>query len=79
MYGPGEDALKLTVEYATEESLHTNLTEEVLFKNKNRLCTLDFLAKECTDEYSFVPLALIFLSQFVLGIGKTLKNLVSLL
>lgn len=43
-----------------------------MYKSQNRLCTINPLAKECTEIWSIVPLALIFLSQFVLGIGNTL-------
>ncbi|XP_055644235.1 solute carrier organic anion transporter family member 74D isoform X2 [Toxorhynchites rutilus septentrionalis] len=47
-----------------------NLTEIV--KSTNRLCLSSFNAKKCHDLISIVPLILIFLSQFVLGIGNTL-------
>ena len=44
-----------------------------MFRKNNRLCMKENLERECNDEMeSIVPLYLIFLSQFVLGIGNTL-------
>lgn len=42
-------------------------------KESNRLCIDEPLTKKCDDEIeSILPLVLIFLSQFVLGVGNTL-------
>jgi MFS family permease len=42
-------------------------------REANRLCLYDEMKKSCDDEIdSMLPLILIFLSQFVLGIGNTL-------
>lgn len=42
-------------------------------KESNRLCIEEELEKKCDDEIeSILPLVLIFLSQFVLGVGNTL-------
>ncbi|XP_063703660.1 solute carrier organic anion transporter family member 74D isoform X2 [Culicoides brevitarsis] len=74
-YGAGEDALKLTKEYM-ESTDHLqsvlNVSADALYKSQNRLCMTDPLEKECTEVWSILPLVLIFLSQFVLGIGNTL-------
>lgn len=75
IYGAGEDALRLTEEYlGSSENLEkvVNITVDTLFKRTNRLCTDDPGSDECSNEYSLVPLVLIFISQFVLGIGNTL-------
>lgn len=46
---------------------------DTIFRKNNRLCMKDEQEHECDDEMeSVVPLYLIFLSQFVLGIGNTL-------
>lgn len=43
------------------------------FRKSNRLCLAETQPQDCNDEIeSIVPLVLIFLSQFVLGIGNTL-------
>ena len=43
------------------------------FRKVNRLCMTEPVDQKCDDEIeSIVPLVLIFLSQFVLGIGNTL-------
>ncbi|XP_035775439.1 solute carrier organic anion transporter family member 74D-like [Anopheles albimanus] len=77
IYGPGEDALRLTKEYMRDRAedeanirLHQNVT--MLVKSSNRLCMAESSEKECLDTISIVPLVLIFMSQFVLGIGNTL-------
>lgn len=44
-----------------------------MFRESNRLCLAEPLKQKCEDEIeSIVPLVLIFMSQFVLGIGNTL-------
>lgn len=42
-------------------------------REANRLCIEEKSSKDCDDEIkSILPLVLIFLSQFVLGVGNTL-------
>lgn len=77
IFGAGEDALRVTKEWL-ESSNRTsirveNSTADHLFRKSNRLCMLDSLEKECNGEIeSILPLVLIFISQFVLGVGNTL-------
>lgn len=60
----------------TKPSLSFKLDDSAvdrIFRKNNRLCNLESQELECNDEIeSIVPLVLIFLSQFVLGIGNTL-------
>lgn len=75
IYGAGEAALQLTKEFINDQEAEAllnshNLTRIV--KSTNRLCLDTFSPKECHDIISVVPLVLIFMSQFVLGIGNTL-------
>lgn len=75
IYGAGDAALQLTKEYINDQETEAllnshNLTRIV--KSTNRLCLDTFSPKECHDIISVVPLVLIFMSQFVLGIGNTL-------
>ncbi|XP_065073766.1 solute carrier organic anion transporter family member 74D [Ochlerotatus camptorhynchus] len=75
IYGAGDAALQLTKEYINDKEAEAllnshNLTRIV--KSTNRLCMDTFNTKECHDVISVVPLVLIFMSQFVLGIGNTL-------
>ncbi|XP_062545506.1 solute carrier organic anion transporter family member 74D isoform X2 [Armigeres subalbatus] len=75
IYGAGDAALQLTKEFINEQEADEllnshNLTRIV--KSTNRLCLDSVSPKECHDIISVIPLVLIFLSQFVLGIGNTL-------
>ncbi|XP_055550083.1 solute carrier organic anion transporter family member 74D [Wyeomyia smithii] len=75
IYGAGESALQLTKEFISDQEAEAllkshNLT--TIVKSTNRLCLSTFTPKECQDIISVVPLILIFMSQFVLGIGNTL-------
>jgi MFS family permease len=75
IFGAGDDALKLTKEWFANSNVTTIDDREAdkLTRKANRLCMLESLDKECNDEIeSILPLILIFLSQFVLGIGNTL-------
>ncbi|XP_017464094.1 PREDICTED: solute carrier organic anion transporter family member 4C1 isoform X2 [Rhagoletis zephyria] len=81
IYGAGDDALHLTVEYLQEQSLHnlenvtstlTLINSSMSIQNSQELCGLTKSSQECESLLSIVPLILIFLSQFVLGIGNTL-------
>lgn len=49
-----------------------NQTEAPTVRSANKLCVGQAEEEECDELFSYVPLALIFLSQFVLGIGTTL-------
>ncbi|XP_050076984.1 solute carrier organic anion transporter family member 74D [Anopheles maculipalpis] len=77
IYGAGDEALQLTKEYIREREedearirSHQNYT--IMVKSTNRLCLDTSSPKQCLETISVVPLVLIFLSQFVLGIGNTL-------
>uniref|UniRef100_U5EK85 Solute carrier organic anion transporter family member n=1 Tax=Corethrella appendiculata TaxID=1370023 RepID=U5EK85_9DIPT len=76
IYGPGDDALKLTKEFQLEGNqtlLFNSTTPVTLSKNTNRLCLSKPVEKECVEVLaSILPIVLIFISQFVLGIGNTL-------
>uniref|UniRef100_A0A336M5S4 Solute carrier organic anion transporter family member n=1 Tax=Culicoides sonorensis TaxID=179676 RepID=A0A336M5S4_CULSO len=73
LYGGGDEALKYTEEYGSH--LILNATELVtLHKRNHGLCMKDSeISEKCkiTEPY-ITPLLLIFLSQFVLGIGNSL-------
>nr|CAD7197347.1 unnamed protein product [Timema douglasi] len=75
LYGAGREALALTEEYLDYTALNSSGTVKhetplLCFPNQ----TLDATCEEdiSSGEHSILPLALIFLSQFVLGIGTTL-------
>ncbi|KAG8232805.1 hypothetical protein J437_LFUL007959 [Ladona fulva] len=87
VYGPGEDALMLTKEYAPiSPTSNRSLTVELHpptspHGERLGLCsadggspTKDSQEDRCKvdGDFSAMPLALVFLSQFVLGIGTTL-------
>lgn len=78
IYGAGESALQLTKEFISsqeqeaEASILSSHNLTAIVKSTNRLCLDKFSPKECHDIISVVPLVLIFMSQFVLGIGNTL-------
>ncbi|XP_037811901.1 solute carrier organic anion transporter family member 74D [Lucilia sericata] len=76
IYGAGQDALELTKEYY-ENTGGDNVTTTIslvntTIKNSQQLCGALKLNQECESLLSVVPLILIFLSQFVLGVGNTL-------
>ncbi|XP_037025259.1 solute carrier organic anion transporter family member 74D isoform X2 [Bradysia coprophila] len=75
IYGPGEEALQLTQEYKdlhAEASLFLNSTVPSTPKGTSKLCLGLIEDEECDELFSIVPLVLIFMSQFVLGIGNTM-------
>uniref|UniRef100_A0A182JNE0 Solute carrier organic anion transporter family member n=1 Tax=Anopheles christyi TaxID=43041 RepID=A0A182JNE0_9DIPT len=77
IYGAGDEALQLTKEYIREREedearIRTHQNYTIMVKSTNRLCMDTSSPKECLETISVVPLVLIFLSQFVLGIGNTL-------
>ncbi|XP_075153050.1 organic anion transporting polypeptide 33Ea [Haematobia irritans] len=75
IYGAGDDLLQLTKEYYDVHGNNTtntiSLTNSTI-KNSQQLCGLLNTSHECESLLSIVPLVLVFLSQFVLGIGNTL-------
>lgn len=70
IYGAGKDAMALTKEFLNQTLLN-NTVESSL-----PLCPSQGSSNSCDEEaeadVSFVPRLLIFLSQFILGIGTTL-------
>ncbi|XP_067623992.1 solute carrier organic anion transporter family member 74D [Eurosta solidaginis] len=79
IYGAGDDALHLTEEYIKEQQMVDNVKNvtstsslvKSTIRNSQELCGLT-KSQDCESLISIVPLVLIFLSQFVLGIGNTL-------
>ncbi|KAK9505169.1 hypothetical protein O3M35_009279 [Rhynocoris fuscipes] len=70
IYGPGEKALSLTQEYIDIHGINQTSLD---LKERMGLCSEDSTPKNCDEnEYSKLPPILIFISQFVLGIGTTL-------
>ncbi|XP_068150906.1 solute carrier organic anion transporter family member 74D [Drosophila tropicalis] len=76
IYGAGEEVLQLTKEY--QDSLSLNDSDNGGFTLANvtggtePLCGMDKKEKTCDSLFTYVPLVLIFISQFVLGVGNTL-------
>ncbi|BFF96362.1 solute carrier organic anion transporter family member 74D [Drosophila madeirensis] len=76
IYGAGQDVLQFTKEY--QDSLRNGTADAgVLLPNvtstqSEQLCGVGNQAKGCDDLFTYMPLVLIFLSQFVLGVGNTL-------
>lgn len=70
IYGPGSDALILTKEFGLYVKNVSNSTKENLCGNDGgeEIC----MQQEMSGDFSIVPLILVFLSQFILGIGNTL-------
>ncbi|XP_061402165.1 solute carrier organic anion transporter family member 74D [Musca vetustissima] len=77
IYGAGHDVLQYTKEYYDWEG-GDNATSSTMslvnatIKNSQQLCGVLKTPQECESLLSILPLVLIFLSQFVLGIGNTL-------
>ncbi|CAG9797785.1 unnamed protein product [Chironomus riparius] len=74
LYGAGDDALKLTKEYMESSNVTLDDSEKIKMERRsNRLCIDEPSDQQCDDEIkTMLPLILIFLSQFVLGVGNTL-------
>lgn len=70
IYGPGSDALTLTKEFGLYVKNVSNTTTEYLCMKDGRDETCK--QQEITGDFSIVPLILVFVSQFMLGIGNTL-------
>jgi len=70
IYGPGPTALSLTKEYLLENNINQTSLE---LKERMGLCTRDDNPRDCqASDFSLVPPTVVFLSQFILGIGTTL-------
>uniref|UniRef100_A0A1B0GL27 Solute carrier organic anion transporter family member n=1 Tax=Lutzomyia longipalpis TaxID=7200 RepID=A0A1B0GL27_LUTLO len=76
IYGAGDDALRLTKEF--QDKFENNIlfanSSNLMGDGSQRLCSMTDTNKshDCDELFSVVPLVLIFLSQFILGIGNTL-------
>lgn len=67
MYGPGEDALKLTREYADARNISGLMTNGTS-RTEQKLCMTT--ASSCIKEAGFwIPQFVLFLGQFISGIG----------
>lgn len=69
VYGAGKSALAVTAEYLDEHVYNTTSHSR---DDSRAVCSADSYEEACEDMASIMPLILIFLSQFVLGIGSTL-------
>ncbi|KAL7741487.1 hypothetical protein ACLKA6_000807 [Drosophila palustris] len=78
IYGAGDEVLQLTKEYQNSlfnVSTDYNITlanANTLKSQAGQLCGVGSLKDNCDSLFNYVPLVLIFCSQFVLGIGNTL-------
>ncbi|XP_060666847.1 solute carrier organic anion transporter family member 4C1 [Drosophila nasuta] len=77
IYGAGEDVLMLTQEYqdALQNATTYNFTlakDNALRSQAGQLCGMENTQPDCDTLFNYVPLVLIFCSQFVLGIGNTM-------
>lgn len=80
LYGPGTTALSLTVEYlntSVTAVAAADVSHQDTYKEKTSLCSAtDQRGSDCgsedVGEFTYVPALVVFLSQFVLGIGTTL-------
>lgn len=76
LYGPGEDALRLTLEYGGIQDL--NATEAVITKERTKsLCKFksNGTGTECENvEGNFAPQVVLFIAQFISGIGGSLYH-----
>ncbi|EDW28766.1 GL18770 [Drosophila persimilis] len=76
IYGAGQDVLQFTKEY--QDSLINSTSDSgiplpnVTSTQSEQLCGVGKKEEGCDDLFTYVPLVLIFLSQFVLGVGNTL-------
>ncbi|KAL1123270.1 hypothetical protein AAG570_002356 [Ranatra chinensis] len=73
MYGPGQTALSLTKEYTENQGVNQSVSEH---REKIGLCSEEVEEEDCVSraggKHSTLPAILVFLSQFILGIGSTL-------
>ncbi|XP_023159663.2 solute carrier organic anion transporter family member 74D [Drosophila hydei] len=78
IYGAGDEVLQLTQEYQ-DGLLNSSLNASFAAVNGSsakskpeQLCGAGKPAENCDSLFTYVPLVLIFFSQFVLGVGNTL-------
>ncbi|XP_046422580.1 solute carrier organic anion transporter family member 74D [Neodiprion fabricii] len=71
IYGPGKDALALTKEYLDHKVLNTSSNPTEVFVC-SRTTGTEICDEDSLLDVSLLPRVLIFLSQFILGIGTTL-------
>ena len=73
IFGPGKDAMALTQEYLDRSLLNTSTSD---VSNDLSLCPGNLNDDHCDaddlEDASTLPRLLIFLSQFILGVGTTL-------
>ncbi|KAG4075324.1 hypothetical protein HA402_003115 [Bradysia odoriphaga] len=76
IYGAGEDALLLTKEYLSDRNVSNPLESTPIENTNDKFCSNTSRQHDDCDEghevFTYLPLVLIFMSQFVLGIGNTL-------
>ena len=72
IYGPGKDALALTQEYLDQNLLNATVKEDLPTCDGNVPLFNSHCDEESVKDISILPRLLIFLSQFILGIGTTL-------
>ncbi|XP_073826986.1 organic anion transporting polypeptide 33Ea [Musca autumnalis] len=75
IYGAGQDILQYTKEFYDMEGDNVTSTMSLVnatIQNSQQLCGVLKTTHECESLLSILPLVLVFLSQFVLGIGNTL-------
>lgn len=71
LYGPGEDALALTMEFGAIPD--ENATMEIMNEQRSKtLCRLRGDAECVAGEGNFAPQVVLFLAQFISGIGGSL-------
>ncbi|KAG4066811.1 hypothetical protein HA402_012878 [Bradysia odoriphaga] len=70
IYGPGDDAISLTQEYLNK--YHNSTLVDSSSSQRDKLCLGVSITESCDELFSIVPLVLLYLSQFVMGIGQTL-------
>ncbi|XP_005176679.1 solute carrier organic anion transporter family member 74D [Musca domestica] len=72
IYGPGEDALSLTKEYGGVSDINISM-QDLEEQRKKILCRNDGTGVECeVREGSLLPQILLFIAQFVAGVGGSL-------
>lgn len=72
LYGPGDKAIALSKEFASHQVINQTSLE---IRERMGLCSKERPEKECEEgDYSILPPLLVFLSQFILGIGTTLSH-----
>lgn len=74
IYGPGEDALSLTKEYGAISDINISW-KDLQEQQQKRLCRNDGTGVECdVHDGILLPQILLFLAQFVAGVGGSLYH-----